>query len=170
MRGEGRARSVANKRVKRRATVEWRTLRLHRIKRRLRLFHRLVFRRVLLRHRLPFCQKYFAKEWVHLHRGFSTWRSTVGIEFVLYTYWFGLMAMVAVSIVSLVTIRTGDTTEGFHHGDRLVDGTSSWTKYHRTFHWHSLAHSRSCFLNFRQCYINRYQATTVFSDYNIIII
>lgn len=36
-RGSG---SVANKRVKRRATVEWRALRLQRIKRRLRLFYR----------------------------------------------------------------------------------------------------------------------------------
>lgn len=50
------------------------------------------------------------------------------------------MATVAALIVSLAAIRTG---KGFHHGDSLVDGMSSRTKYCRMFHWRSLSVSTS---------------------------
>lgn len=83
----GWARAVANKRVKRKATEEQRTLRLHRIKRRLCLFHRLhsCRDRVTLQPRLlssatPAKERErdrdSGEERVHLHRGFSTWRKS----------------------------------------------------------------------------------------------
>jgi len=79
-----------------------RTLRLQRIKRRLRLFpSTLSSRDTIFRAVLP--ERDSRK--VHLHRGFSTWKST-GIEF-LYVLIQINVVKVASSIVSLATIRTG---------------------------------------------------------------
>jgi len=64
--------------------------------------------------------------------------------------------MVVASIVSLVTIRTGHTTDGFHHGDSLVDRTSNWAKYCRTFHRQSLANSCTCFFEFQRYFNSDY--------------